>query len=309
MPIPDFESLMLPYLELLHDGQEHGIQDVISQLSIRFNLTDEERYQRSPNSPNIIFNNRVGWAKTYLKKARLIENPHRGIVKISDRGLQILTENPQRIDIHYLSRFPEFMSFYMDSVEFPEENPSSTQTSNIPINPNILTPSEQLEQSYQDIRSELADDLLEHVLNCSPRFFEHLVIDLLLKMGYGGFRDDAAQMTPRSHDGGIDGIINEDKLGLDVIHLQAKRWSGNVGRPEVQTFVGSLEGFRANKGIFITTSDFTSEAQEYVKTINKKVILINGKKLTQLMIDHGVGVTEIVSYVVKRVDNDYFIEE
>jgi restriction system protein len=318
MPIPDFQTIMLPYLEGLRDGQEHNIQDIISQLASHFHLTEDERYQRSSNSPNYVFNNRIGWAKTYLKKSKLLENPRRGIVKISERGLQVLADNPPRIDFRYLSRFSEFVEFYGESNYSQTENEIVDHTDSIPHTDSITlpvsritpTPSESFERSYQDIRNELADDLLEQILGCSPQFFEQLVIDLLIGMGYGGSRKDAGQAIGQSHDEGVDGIIKEDKLGLDEIYIQAKRWTDTtVGRPDLQNFVGSLEGRRAVKGIFITTSDFSREARDYVRGINKKVVLINGKELTQLMIDHGIGVTEIASYSIKRVDNDYFIEE
>jgi restriction system protein len=312
MPIPDFQTIMLPFLTTLRDGQTHGIQDVIDQLARQFNLTQEERYQRSPNSSNIVFNNKVGWTKTHLKNAKLIENPNRGIVKISERGLEVLNENLSRIDMRYLSRYPEYVQFRMASRVSPIED-ATVDTTEADISPliiNTLTPIESLEHSYQEIRNDLADDLLEQIMNCSPQFFEQMVIDLLISMGYGGSRQDAGQAIGQSHDGGVDGIIKEDKLGLDVIYVQAKRWNNaTVGRPDVQNFVGSLVGRRAIKGIFITTSDFSREAQEYVKNIDKKVVLINGRELTQLMIDHGIGVTEISSYIIKRVDTDYFVEE
>jgi len=312
MPIPDFQTVMLPFLEVIRDGQEHNIQDIINQLAIRYNLTQDERYQRSPNSTNIVFNNKIGWTKTHLKNAKLIENPRRGIVKISERGLQVLTENPLRIDMRYLSRYPEYVTFRMASRVLPAEDEvvDHTTVDIVPLMRNTLTPFELLEQSYQEIRNDLADDLLEQVLSCSPQFFEQMVIDLLISMGYGGSRQDAGQAIGQSHDGGVDGIIKEDKLGLDEIYIQAKRWNKTtVGRPDVQNFVGSLVGRRAIKGIFITTSDFSRDAQEYVRGIDKKVILINGKELTQLMIDHGIGVTDITSYILKRVDTDYFTEE
>jgi restriction system protein len=313
MPIPDFQTMMLPFLEVIRDGHHYTMQEVINQLAIRYNLTPEERYQRSPNSANVVFNNKIGWTKTHLKNAQLIENPQRGIVKISERGLQVLTENPSRIDMRYLSRFPEYVTFRTASRVLPVENEvvaGHTATDIEPLTHSTLTPLELLEQSYREIRNDLAADLLDQVLTCSPQFFEQMVIDLLISMGYGGSRQDAGQAIGQSHDGGVDGIIKEDKLGLDVIYIQAKRWNETtVGRPDVQNFVGSLVGRRAVKGIFITTSDFSREAHEYVGRIDKKVILINGKELTQLMIDHGIGVTDISSYTLKRVDTDYFIEE
>lgn len=314
MPIPDFQTLMLPFLQVIRDGREHNIPDVVKELADQFELTPEERIQKYPTNTNTIINNKTGWTKTHLKNAKLIENPRRGIVKISERGLQVLAERPSRIDMRFLLRFPEYVAFRESSR--PHSTISDAQTG-LPIVATApgatqpsLTPIEELEQSYQEIRNELADSLLEQILTCSPQFFEQMVIDLLISMGYGGSKQDAGQAIGQSHDGGVDGIIKEDKLGLDVIYIQAKRWNATpVSRPDVQAFVGSLVGLKAVKGIFITTSDFTREAQEYVKGIDKKVVLINGKELTQLMIDHGIGVTDIQTYTLKRIDSDYFTEE
>lgn len=306
MAIPDYQSLMLPLLEMLGDNQEHKIRDIRNQLADRFGLTQEERSHQSPNSPNFIFSNRVGWAKTYQKNAGLIDNSTRGIVKITPKGLEVLNQHPKRIDNEYLNQFSDFREFktrrrssdteegdhFFDSRPDPE-----------------LTPIELLDKNYQIIRDQLADDLLEQVHSSSPSFFERLVVDLLLAMGYGGSRKDAGEAIGQSNDEGIDGIIKEDKLGLDVIYIQAKRWQNPVGRQEIQGFVGSLEGKRARKGIFITTSQFTKNATEYVKSIEKKVILIDGIQLTQFMIEYGVGVTDVDNYIIKRIDSDYFTEE
>jgi len=304
MPIPDFQSLMLPLLRLLQDNHEHRISDLTDKLGQEFHLSPDERNKKSPNSTNIIFNNKVGWTKTHLKNAGLLDNPRRGIVKITERGLLTLKDNPSRIDMRYLGRFPEYQEFRKTSRTDSQEEIGSSE---IKLS---LTPFEQMEQSYQELRNAVAKELLEQILECSPQFFERMVIDLLLSMGYGGSIKDAGEAIGQSHDEGVDGIIKEDKLGLDVIYIQAKRWgSGNVGRRDVQSFVGSLEGKRANKGIFITTSQYSQEAKEYVKGIGKKVVLIDGDLLTQLMIDHGVGVTDVNSFTIKRVDSDYFIEE
>jgi len=314
MPIPDFQTMMLPYLQVINDGQEHNLQDVINQLAEHYHLTIEERYRRSPNSPNIIFNNKVGWTNLHLKKAGLVESPRRGIVKITEEGLRVLEQNPPRVDMRYLlDRYPPYVQFRTASRQTPVE----IETIVIPEGPTpqvggiILTPTEAMDQSYQEIRNNLANDLLEQIMICSPQFFEKMVIHLLISMGYGGSNREAGQAIGQSHDGGIDGIINEDKLGLDVIYIQAKRWISdrNVGATDVRSFVGSLAERHANKGIFITTSDFTNEAYNTVRGIAHKVVLINGYNLTQLMIDHGVGVTEITSYSIKRVDTDYFTEE
>jgi len=314
MPIPDFQTLMLPFLEVIRDGREYNIPDVVRGLADRFDLTPEERTRRYPTNPNLMINNIAGWTKTHLKKAGLVENPRHGVVKITDRGLQVLAERPERIDIRFLLQYPEYAAFRDSSRPATTNHDIHTElpaaaTVPVAVQPS-LTPVEELEQSYQEIRNELADTLLEQISTCSPQFFEQMVIDLLISMGYGGSRQDAGQAIGQSHDEGIDGIIKEDKLGLDAIYIQAKRWNTTqVGRPAVQAFVGSLVGHRAVKGIYITTSDFTREAQEYVRTIDKKVVLINGKELTQLMIDHGIGVTDIQIYTIKRIDTDYFTEE
>lgn len=305
MPIPDFQTLMLPLLEILGDNHEHLMKDVYSKLGDRFDLTEEERTLQSLNSHNIVFNNRVGWTKTHLKKAGLLENTSRGVIKITSRGLDVLKQRPSRIDMNFLVQFDDYKTFRIRTkIDDSEGGIGSPQ----PPDPE-LTPLELLENNYQIIRDQLADDLLEQVCTSSPAFFEKMVVDLLLAMGYGGSRKDAGEAIGRSNDEGIDGIIKEDKLGLDVIYIQAKRWKNTVGRQEIQGFVGSLEGKRARKGIFITTSQFNKNATEYVKSIEKKVILIDGIQLTQFMIDHGVGVTDLNNYIIKRVDSDYFTEE
>lgn len=307
MAIPDYQSLMLPLLEMLGDNQEHKIKDIRNQLADQFGLTQEERSLQSPNSTNFVFSNRVGWAKTYQKNAGLIDNSIRGIVKITPKGLEVLKHHPSRIDNEFLNQFSDFREF---KTRRRSSEPGHAEDDRLVNQPDPeLTPLELLEKSYQIIRDQLADDLLEQVYASSPAFFEKMVVDLLLAMGYGGSRKDAGEAIGRSNDEGIDGIIKEDKLGLDVIYIQAKRWQNPVGRQEIQGFVGSLEGKRARKGIFITTSQFTKNATEYVKSIEKKVILIDGIQLTQFMIDHGVGVTDLSNYIIKRIDSDYFTEE
>lgn len=307
MTIPDFQTLMLPLLEKLGDQEEHKIRDVYAALGDRFGLTQDERNLQSLNSHNIVFNNRVGWTKTHLKKAGLLENPSRGIVRITSKGLDVLRERPSRVDMNYLSRYDEYNTF-RTRPKIGDEDECDNRDYYGTTSPK-LTPSELLEENYGIIRDQLADELLEQIQSSSPAFFERLVVDLLLAMGYGGSRRDAGEAIGQSNDEGVDGIIKEDKLGLDVIYIQAKRWQNAVGRQEIQGFVGSLEGKRARKGIFITTSQFTKNATEYVKSIEKKVILIDGIQLTQFMIDHGVGVTDVNSYIIKRIDSDYFTEE
>ncbi len=299
MAVPDFQSLMLPLLELAKDGQEHTLSDAIDILADLYALSDEDRRELLPSGRQAKFDNRVGWARTHLGKAGLLRSTGRGRFCITDVGFEVLKNKPDVINIRFLEQFPEFMNFRSKSRSNGEELVDGD------LEP-TQTPEELLEASYQTLRRELAQELLERIMTCSPRFFEKLVVDLLVAMGYGGSRKDAGKAVGQSGDGGIDGIIKEDKLGLDVLYIQAKRWEGSVGRPIVQTFAGSLEGFRAKKGVFITTSQFSQSARDYVERIEKKIVLIDGEQLAQLMIDHGIGVTEVGSYVVKKADLDYF---
>ena len=299
MAIPDYQTIMLPLMRLLNDGEEHYLRDVVQQMADEFNLTIEERRQLLPSGVSTTIGSRVGWAKTYLHKAGLVESKKRGCVQISAKGRQILGQNPPEINVEFLRQFPEFLEFQAPKKE--------RETVEIIAN-NKATPEEALDSSYQKIRADLEADILERMKSSSPAFFERLVIDVLVKMGYGGSREDAGKAIGRTKDGGIDGIIKEDRLGLDVIYIQAKRWDGVVGRPEIQRFAGALQGQRARKGVFLTTSGFTKEAEEYAKLIDTKIVLINGKQLAQLMIDMNVGVSIINSYEIKKIDSDYFEE-
>jgi len=297
MAVPDFQALMLPLLNIAGDGQEHSLDGAIEALGVQFDLGEEDRKELLPSGRQAKFDNRAGWARTYLKKAGLLESTGRGKFRITERGLDVLKGNPASIDVKFLSRFPEFLEFRKATKREPEGEETGQ------------TPEEALELGYQNLRRNLAEDLLERIKGCSPRFFEKLVVDLLVEMGYGGSRKDAGQAVGQSGDGGIDGIIKEDKLGLDVVYIQAKRWEATVGRPTVQAFAGSLEGQRARKGVLITTSQFSPDAKDYVTRIEKKIVLIDGEQLAQLMIDHGIGVTQVASYSVRKVDLDYFGEE
>lgn len=250
-----------------------------------------------------IFNNRVGWANSYLKKAGLLASPRRGALRITPRGKQILGDNPIKIDVKYLERFPEFIDFR----EASRNNREATTLTSVGISTE-QTPEETLELAHQSLRLSLAQDILSRILSCSPAFFERLVVELLVKMGYGGSRRDAGERVGQSGDGGVDGIIKEDRLGLDTIYIQAKRWQGSVGRPEIQKFVGALQGQRAKKGVFITTSSYTADAIDYASRIDTKVVLIDGQLLANLMMDFDVGVSISASYTVKRIDSDYFEE-
>jgi restriction system protein len=304
--IPDYQSLMLPLLQLVSDGQEHKFRDLIEKLAIKFNLTEEERKKLLASGTQAIFDNRVGWAKIYLKKAGLLDSPKRATFVITDLGIKTIAKKPDHIDAKYLRQFPSFLEFQnasRQSYETEEENLSDASIGQ--------TPEESLDKAFQTIRKSLATELLNKVIDLSPAFFERLVVELLVKMGYGGSIKDAGKAMGKSGDEGIDGTIKEDKLGLDIIYLQAKRWKPGsaVGRPELQKFVGALAGQGAKKGIFITTSEFTREALEYTPRNETKIVLIDGEQLAQLMIDYNLGCTTQQTYELKKVDNDYFDEE
>ena len=300
MTIPDFQTIMLPLLLSMSDGQEHSNQEVTDRLALQFRLSESDLNEMLPSGKQTTFSNRVGWARTYLSKSLLLEMPRRSVYRISERGKDVLTKNPYKIDMKFLEQFPEYREFRGEKL-----------TTNLPdsTNKNVVTlktPEEVLEDAFQEIQQNLAQDILTQIMSCSPGFFERLVIDLLVKMGYGGSRVDAARAVGQSGDGGIDGIIDEDRLGLDSIYIQAKRWDSVVGRPEIQKFVGALMGKRARKGIFITTSKFSSDAVGYTSNIDYKIVLIDGRRLADFMIDNGIGVTEEAFYSLKRIDSDYF---
>ena len=304
MPVPDFQAFMLPWLQVLGDGDIHSLEEIREVIAEQFQLTEDDKNELLPSGKQSVFHNRVAWAGTYLRKAHLVERVERARFRITPRGREVLATNPGKIDKQFLMRFPEFVEFHQGSRRTRVSRENDSVTAN-----EANTPEETLEASYQELRRELAQELLERVKQCSPSFFEKLVVDLLVAMGYGGSRADAGQAIGRSGDDGVDGIIKEDKLGLDVIYIQAKRWDGPVGRPVVQAFAGSLEGLRARKGVLITTSKFTNEAKEYVNRIEKKIVLIDGERLTELMIDHDIGTTKVVSYDIKKLDSDYFVED
>lgn len=304
MANPDFQSIMLPFLKLASDKQEHSIREAIDHIASLFKLTDEDRKELLPSGQQYVIDNRTGWARTYLKKAGLIETTKRGYFRMTDLGLKVLQKNPPEINVKFLEQFPGFIEFRT----VHKEKESHEELAEIGENTS-QTPQELLEYGYQKITNGLAQEILDLAKSCSPRFFEKLVVELLLKMGYGGSLKDAGKAVGQSGDGGIDGIIKEDKLGLDVIYIQAKRWEGSVGSKEIRNFVGSLVGQKANKGVFITTSSFTKDALEYVKTITHKVILIDGEMLTRLMIENDIGVSKVISYDVKKIDSDYFVED
>lgn len=303
MSIPDFQSLMLPLLKLSSDGNVHYIHDAVEVLADQYSLTEEERSSLLSSGQQPIFYNRVGWARTYLKKAGLLKDPKRGYFQITDRGKSVLEQDLDKIDMKYLRQFPEYIEFRQSTRETPEPPGDGEGDDD-------LTPEEALEDAYQKIRKDLAEDLLSYIQNSTSGFFEKLVVELLVNMGYGGTQREAARAVGKSGDEGIDGIIDEDRLGLDTIYIQAKKWKSEtpVGRPEIHKFVGALHGKRAKKGVFITTSHFTKEAEEYIKNIETKVVLIDGERLTDLMMDYDIGVTEQTNYKIKSLDTDYFGE-
>ena len=304
MSIPDYQSLMLPLLKTAADGKEHKKREVLNDLAKHFGLTEEERKELLPSGNQEIFDNRVGWARTYLKKAGLIQYTQRGHFQITDRGRAVLAQKPEVINVAFLRQFPEFREFHS-----PKRTSTDTEP---PETPESLTetPEELLASGSLKLRRQVEQELLARVKACPAEFFERLVVKLLTTIGYGGSLADAGKAIGKAGDGGIDGVIKEDKLGLDLLYIQAKKWDNTtVGRPEIQKFVGALHGKRAKKGIFITTSTFSKDATEYAEGVETKVILIGGARLTELMFDYGVGVSTVNSYVVKRIDSDFFEDE
>lgn len=307
MSLPNYQILMLPLLRCAEFGNEVKTSDCVDLIAKQLNLTEEEISQPLPSGRQTIFNNRVHWARTYLAKAKVIESTKRGHFKITARGIEILKNNPLQIDNSFLSQFPEF-------VEWKNLNDNETNNKTIidsqQVTESLATPEEDIAKSYALINAQLRSDLVEYLLNVSPSQFESIIIDLLIAMGYGGGRNEMGKSLGRSGDGGVDGIIKEDELGLDVVYIQAKRYdpSNIIGRPAIQSFAGSLEGFNATKGVFVTTSSFADTATEYVQRIHKRIILIDGKELANLMIRHDVGVRIKDVYKIKRIDEDYFAE-
>ena len=298
MSVPDFQTLMLPLLRLCADEKEHSIREAVDTLAKEFNLSEIQLKETLPSGKQTTFKNRVAWAKSYLKKGALIEFPKRSFFKITPLGKKVLANPPDRITLKYLWNLPvPNRKSSSPTVTFQEDVGSDSSQ----------TPLEKLEAGYKLIRKQIEEDILSNILTCSDSFFEELVVDLLVSMGYGGSIEDAGQAVGKSHDGGIDGIIKEDRLGLDRVYIQAKRWDSNsVGRPEIQKFVGALLGLGANKGVFITTSTFTSGAREYSENVNSRIILVDGAQLAKYMYDFNVGVTPEDTYEIKKIDTDYF---
>jgi restriction system protein len=302
MAIPDYQSLMLPLLRYTEDGQAHSLREVTEALAAELGLSEAEVTEMLPSGAQAVFRNRVGWAKAYMKQAGLLEIPKRGSFRITQDGLELLATNPPKVDNSILGKYKSFVDFKN------RKKPKSSTLEQVPQIESMETPEDAMAGAYTKLRMELENELLFSVKAISPSFFEQIVIDLLVKMGYGGNRQDAAKAVGQSGDEGIDGIINEDLLGLDVVYIQAKRWENTVSRPELQKFTGALAGKQARKGIFITTSTFTSGAVEYVAKIDPRIVLIDGERLTKLMVDHNVGVSTVGNYEIKKVDSDYFDE-
>lgn len=298
MPIPDYESIMLPLMHLAAkvNGHELQLSAAIDLLADEFKLTEEERKELLPSGGTFKFSSRASWARTYLQKAGLLEATRRGFFRITQRGIDVLKKKPNRIDNKLLSQFAEFL-------EFQGKKKNKKENDSVPHD----TPIESIATHYEQIRQALASEILDKVKKCSPQFFERLVILLLVRMGYGGSLKDAGQAVGKTGDGGIDGVIREDKLGLDNIYIQAKRWTDKpVGSPDIDQFAGALSKKKASKGIFLTTSNFTKDALASVKEYSSRIILIDGSQLAEYMIDHGVGVSVESIYEIKKIDSDFF---
>lgn len=304
MPIPDYQAIMLPLLKFMSDEKERQVRDMIDHLAVVFQLSSEDRRALLPSGNDIAFDNKVKWSRLYLGKAGLLESTRRGHWKITKSGLKVLSQNPSRIDVKFLEQLPQYREWKATFSKETEKEPVDRLKAI-----EEQTPEEALEYGYQQMRDGLRQQLLKEVTNVSPRFFEKLVVKLLVEMGYGGTVRDAAKVVGGTSDEGIDGVIKQDRLGLDTIYVQAKRWQGVVGRPKLMEFVGALKGQKANKGVFITTSKFTNDAIDYVSKVDSKVVLIDGDQLAELMIDFHIGVSPFITYEIQRLDSDYFSEE
>lgn len=309
MAVPDFQTLMRPLLEEYATGGERRIADVRALLATRLGLTEDELTERLPSRLARTFDNRVGWAMTYLYRVGLLARPRRSVYAITERGRQVLAANPERVDLGVLSQFPEFAEFRKAGGTRRTRGGAGVVTPLEPVTSETATPEERIEAAYQELRQALIAELRDRVTAVSSTAFEDLVLDVLHAMGYGDGTEDSRLRLGASGDAGIDGVIREDRLGLDVVYVQAKRWEATVGRPVVQGFVGALQGARASKGIIFTASAFSTDAREYAAGVSPRVVLVDGARLAALMIDHNVGVSDRETYAVKRVDSDYFGDE
>lgn len=299
MAVPQFQCFMLPVLRLFSDSAAHATNECIQTAVDYFQLDENDKKAMIPSGKQTLVANRVSWSLTYLKKALLLDTIKRGEYKITERGLKLLQTNPKQIDRALLSQYAEYRVFSNQENSVITSHEQNEKEEDI-------TPEESIDRIYKRINEQLSEELLEIIFDKDPYYFERLVMDVLTKIGYGDSNPNNNIVTSKSGDEGIDGIINHDKLGLDKIYIQAKRWKDNVGRPELQKFVGALSAQKSNKGIFITTSDFTKEAIEYAKKLSHPIVLINGSELANLMIEYGVGVQTNYSYDIKKIDNDYF---
>ncbi|MBU6464903.1 MAG: restriction endonuclease [Bradyrhizobium sp.] len=308
MAIPDYQTLMLPVLKLADEGEQR-VADVVDLIADRVGLTGEERQKLLPSGRQRVLHNRIHWAKFYLTKAGFLTSPGRGLFAITQAGRELLAENLARIDVSILMRQPGFREFYRNEGVEDSSNAADAAATGA-ASPGTITPEEQIETAYQTLEATLRGDLLDRIAKNSPTFFEQLIVDLLVAMGYGGSHKNAAAQLGRSGDGGVDGVINEDRLGLDRVYIQAKRYAATnaVGRPDVQAFVGSLVGLGATKGVFVTTSTFSGQAHDFVKHLSQRVVLLDGESLAGLMIEHGIGVRTSRTVEFRRLDEDFFEE-
>ncbi|TWT52000.1 restriction endonuclease [Allorhodopirellula solitaria] len=303
MAVPDFQSMFVPFLNAISDGQEHAIKDVANTIADQMELSQEDREEVLPSGSQRRLANRVGWARTHLKHAQLIEYTGRGVMKITPQGQEALAGKPAALTLKDLDQFPEHFSWHHKKAP---DKPNSS--SDVATDSDTLTPEERIANLTAELNSQLAEELLSQVRSMDPYKFEQLVVDLLFAMGYGGSRAEAANVTKASNDEGIDGIISHDRLGLDMIYIQAKRWQENIGRKEIQAFVGALAGKQASKGVFITTSSFRRTAVEYAEAVTQKVVLIDGERLGALMIEYDIAVSRSQTFTLKKIDTDYFDE-
>ncbi|NIK89265.1 restriction system protein [Rhizomicrobium palustre] len=309
MPIPDYQTLMLPILRLSSEA-EKSVSDVESEIADQFRLSEDDRNELLPSGKQRVFHNRLHWAKFYLSKAGLMSIPRRGRFIATEAGKELLRRGIDKIDLRLLLEIPSFKEFYRPDTATAAEPSSNAQeiTSNTD---SAQTPEEEIDTAHKKLTLALRAELLDRISRNSPAFFEQTIVDLLVAMGYGGSHKDAAQQLGRTGDGGVDGVVNEDRLGLDRVYIQAKRYAAGstVGRPDVQAFVGSLVGFGATKGVFVTTSSFSTQARDYAKHLTQRVILIDGTTLADLMIEHNVGVRINRKIEFKRIDEDFFVDE
>lgn len=304
MAIPDYQSLMRPLLECGKDGNEVRTSECVDTIADKLGLSQEDREELLPSGRQPLLFNRIHWARTYLGKAGAVESTKRGYFRLTDRGFELLNNGPERITNDTLSKFAEFNKWREANNE-NKEKPTPSKD-----NDSDASPEEMIEKAHQSINAQLETEILESLYSVTPTMFEHIIVDLLISMGYGGGRAEMGKALGQTNDGGVDGVIKEDELGLDVVYMQAKKHKldSTISRPDIQSFVGSLEGFNATKGVFVTTGNFASTVEEYVSRIHKRIVLINGKKLAQLMIKHGVGVRTKNTYELKYIDEDYFVD-